>query len=451
MLAKQTEQKKTPLQSLMEVNAALYARRPKKAPAYNFTGEVESYYKRQLTYIVQALAKRVLAEVVPIIKEEKSTFYRDSVTNTERYIEVCGLFIYIEQWAGEKRKPEWPPLRNHYGYIRDILGADGDCVDVFLKGTIVSEKLPVFIVDQIHEDGSFDEHKVMLGFASRDEARKAYLSNFTADWKCGPIAQLTLEVFKQWLTTNTSKPISKKFKDSAIMDGYAERIVSALARLLSDFETGVFSEQAERLAAGTVSMAESASTRAFVKSINKAVGVDVTHMLSQEGLTDYIEAAVKENAGLIKTIPRKYLSEVEQIMLSGTRAGYAPSAILKQLQRKYDISKNNAQRIAVDQTLKLNSDITRIRQKNAGIAYYRAVDSNDIAVAGRPGGKYPNAKIKCWEIARRDIGYGPGVYRVDTGASYGGETGLFPGRQHVRCRCTMSPVFEWELPERKRS
>lgn len=34
----------------------------------------------------------------------------------------------------------------------------------------------MFVVDQYNPDGTFDEHKVMLGFNSMEEARSAYLS-----------------------------------------------------------------------------------------------------------------------------------------------------------------------------------------------------------------------------------------------------------------------------------
>lgn len=37
----------------------------------------------------------------------------------------------------------------------------------------------VFVVDQVNPDGSFDEHKVMYGYDSMDDAEKAYLANYS--------------------------------------------------------------------------------------------------------------------------------------------------------------------------------------------------------------------------------------------------------------------------------
>ena len=71
-------------------------------------------------------------------------------------------------------------MQNDYGYIRGTEGVDGDHIDVFLSDT--PEQGDVFVVDQVNEDGSFDEHKVMYGFPSEQAAREAYLSNY--DYPC---------------------------------------------------------------------------------------------------------------------------------------------------------------------------------------------------------------------------------------------------------------------------
>ncbi len=143
---------------------------------------------------------------------------------------VQGMNISIENPAGSKRRPEWPTLKQHYGYIRGTVGADSEAgatgreieqVDVFVKpeeGQKIADDNPVFIIDQTSEDGSFDEHKVMLGFATEAEARAAYLENYTKGWTgLGQISQATPEEFKSWLKDGDTKspygkPISKPAK-----------------------------------------------------------------------------------------------------------------------------------------------------------------------------------------------------------------------------------------------
>ena len=64
-------------------------------------------------------------------------------------------------------------MQNTYGYIRGTEGVDGDHIDVFLGDDIDGwNGRCVYIVDQYNEDGTFDEHKVMLGF--NDEAARQF-------------------------------------------------------------------------------------------------------------------------------------------------------------------------------------------------------------------------------------------------------------------------------------
>ena len=62
-------------------------------------------------------------------------------------------------------------MNNTYGYIRGTEGVDGDHIDIFLSDT--PEEGDVYIVNQLKEDGSFDDHKVMYGFKNKAEARSA--------------------------------------------------------------------------------------------------------------------------------------------------------------------------------------------------------------------------------------------------------------------------------------
>ena len=113
---------------------------------------------------------------------------------------IQGLDIAIENPAGSKRKPQWPAMTAHYGDIVGYIGADGDAIDVFINPDVdIADDNPIFIIDQ-YLDGKFDEHKVMMGFASEQEASDAYNSNYTKDWDgLKNISELTPDEFKTWL------------------------------------------------------------------------------------------------------------------------------------------------------------------------------------------------------------------------------------------------------------
>ncbi len=113
---------------------------------------------------------------------------------------INGHDISIENPAGSRRRPEWPALKHHYGYIKGTVGKDKDHVDVFMTDRAEDPQLPVFVVDQVNKDGSFDEHKVVMGTGSEAEARKTYLANYEKGWTgLGGIKQMSQEEFKAWV------------------------------------------------------------------------------------------------------------------------------------------------------------------------------------------------------------------------------------------------------------
>lgn len=133
------------------------------------------------------------------------------------HIKINGFDVTIEQPAGSVRSgkdangKEWSvTMNNTYGYIRGTESVDGDHIDVFLGPDMNSDM--VYVVDQVNTDGSFDEHKVMMGFSSLEDARSAYLSNYEEGWKgLGNITGVALDGFKKWIDSSTrkTKPFSE--------------------------------------------------------------------------------------------------------------------------------------------------------------------------------------------------------------------------------------------------
>lgn len=224
--------------------------------------------------------------------------------------------------------------------------------------------------------------------------------------------------------------------DSPILD----RVIAVLAILSRRFGGPSFEQQAERLARSTLSMAEAETTQAFLASVNAAVGVDLSRVLGSVG--EYLDLAVADNVSLIKSLSSVYFERIEQAVIGGMRAGESNTVIARRIQQATGATYDRAKLIARDQMAKANTDIARTRMAQAGIKRFRWSTSQDQRVSGNPAGRYPNAKIKCYLIARQDVGFGPGVYPIDKGATYGGESGLMPGRAHINCRCTMTPQLE---------
>lgn len=127
------------------------------------------------------------------------------------HVKVDGMDITIENPKGSVRSGkdangnEWSvTMNNDYGYIRGTEGVDGDHIDVFLSDDPTEGN--VYVVDQVNPDGSFDEHKVMYGFNSADEARNAYLSNYEEGWQgLGTITKVSKDEFKKWIESSHRK------------------------------------------------------------------------------------------------------------------------------------------------------------------------------------------------------------------------------------------------------
>jgi len=249
------------------------------------------------------------------------------------------------------------------------------------------------------------------------------------------VRQLQQEIESEVIPVVKQEKEASQVKDYTA-DAWADRIIEALRRVAEKFTGGGLEEQYEKIAKRTVQRAQSEVTQAFIQQVNESVGVDIGPMLDDSNMQDYVQAAARDNAQLIKSVPQEHLDRVQNAVLGGIRGGDAPSKITQRIRKATGITRRRAEEIARDQTAKLTGEITERRQKQAGVTYFQWVTSRDERV----GDDHRRA-------ARRDVGYGPGVYRWDNPPKEG-----VPGNaSRPNCRCTAKPVFEWELPNRSKA
>ena len=85
-------------------------------------------------------------------------------------------------------------MKADYGYVKGVIDADGEELDVYLGPNRESEK--VFVLEKMRRtDNSFDENKVMLGYDSLAEAKKSYLQHQGKD-EMGKVMEMTAPAFK---------------------------------------------------------------------------------------------------------------------------------------------------------------------------------------------------------------------------------------------------------------
>lgn len=118
---------------------------------------------------------------------------------------VQGLDVRIENVRGSVRSGTSPDgktwssrMAAHYGYIAGTRGADGDAVDIFVGP--FPESTLAWVINQGDAKGGFDEHKVMVGFATEAQARDGYLHSYDKGWRgLRSIVPLSIDQLKWWL------------------------------------------------------------------------------------------------------------------------------------------------------------------------------------------------------------------------------------------------------------
>lgn len=156
-------------------------------------------------YLGEQMSNEIIDERAEEADKNPTEAQKEAGNYKMGHVTFAGFKISIENakgskryWTDEKGETGYNEMKNHYGYFSKSLGHDGDHVDVFLGDNQDSDK--VYVVDQNKKDGSFDESKVMLGFNSKKEAKEAYFSNFSDDWKgFRSITGVSKRLFKKWL------------------------------------------------------------------------------------------------------------------------------------------------------------------------------------------------------------------------------------------------------------
>ena len=164
-----------------------------------------------------------LKDAIEETETNPSDAQKESGNYKKGHIKFGGYDYTIENPKGSTRSgkdadgKEWKvTMHDTYGYIRGKFGKDGDHLDMFIndKADLDNWNGDVFVVDQVNPDGSFDEHKVMYGYDSMDDAEKAYLANYSKGWQgLGNITGASKAEFDKWLDTSNRK--IKPFADYA--------------------------------------------------------------------------------------------------------------------------------------------------------------------------------------------------------------------------------------------
>lgn len=167
------------------------------------------------------------------------------------------------------------------------------------------------------------------------------------------------------------------------------------------------------------------TVKEWKRAIKATLGIDI---LEDYYLGDFykkqLDEWVKDNVDLIKSIPQNTLDKMKEIVYDGFAKGKTTTWIVKEIQQTYGVSRRRAELIARDQTAKLNGQIQRAQQMDAGIEEYIWYSCKDERVRKRH--RELDGKTFSW--------HEPPVVDKRTGRR------CHPG-QDYQCRCIGRPVF----------
>jgi hypothetical protein len=163
--------------------------------AQDYDPEYTTSTERRKADLKQRTTIKGLGDFKPPI--EKKAFKLQGKT------EIQGIPIAIENRKGSVRKGtdpdgnEWrTKMKNPYGYIKGTKGADGEEVDAYVGPDKEAPK--AFVVHQRDkETGKYDEDKVMLGFRTKADAKKAFLAHYDSPKFLGPISTVPIERLRE--------------------------------------------------------------------------------------------------------------------------------------------------------------------------------------------------------------------------------------------------------------
>lgn len=187
---------------------------------------------------------------------------------------IHGMRISLENRAGTKRRgtaPDGTPweseMAHDYGYIRGTTGKDKDHLDVFLGPESDSPSHKVFVVDQNGDDGEFDEHKILMGFASANDAYNAYHANYPEGHSgFHDMVETDMPTFKKWAFSGKGAK-SKRASEMSFFGGGS--VAAAMTPTMEDvhnFAKGGTVTGEETVGLGTFGGADQQNSVAQVQS-----------------------------------------------------------------------------------------------------------------------------------------------------------------------------------------
>jgi SPP1 gp7 family putative phage head morphogenesis protein len=234
-------------------------------------------------------------------------------------------------------------------------------------------------------------------------------------------------LLKPWLTKLRSKALAIARRiakdDSARLDATTpEDALSSLESLGSSVaESKAFTSTLDTVAKRTARHSQAEFAR---------IGIKLRE--AEPRLDPLITKWRKQNVKLVTRLTKRETSKLAEILAEGE--GLRFESLAERITERISITTRKAERIARNETLTLNAQISHERQQAAGVTEYVWTSSGDERVRGRPGGKWADAEPSHWALDGQRFKYDD---PPESGTD--GER-LHPGIA-INCRCVAFPII----------
>ena len=129
---------------------------------------------------------------------------------------ISGMVWHMEYVTGDVRTGRGPNGSSYetsmvaaYGEVEGTSDADGEPVDIFINQKSFDPSAPVRIADFVKEDGTFDEHKLWVGYSTEAQVREDFAAMYNgAPVKIGGMVDIPFQSMRTWVTSpDTKRPV----------------------------------------------------------------------------------------------------------------------------------------------------------------------------------------------------------------------------------------------------
>ena len=250
---------------------------------------------------------------------------------------------------------------------------------------------------------------------------------------------------------NLTEPIQLELEDiiNDMRNKSPKQIGDELERVRKNYNFNI-SMVAEDLATKWVQGVNLYNRQEMMKILRQSLGINIGAIVD-EAMKNDLETLIMENASYIRSIPDYLVGNVAKRVMQHFKGEQMPEnrTLKQQIKEEFKVSDGRAKVLARDQTSKMNTSLTKVRQEKLGIEWYIWETVEDEKVVGRPGGLYPkgtklhrNHWIMQDKVCKWDD---PTVYSDDNGKTWKKRTEEMPQNapgQDIMCRCRAAPFID---------